>query len=95
MCGGFVGDVLDAVTGGLLGNDRDDKVIQAPAPPTITVEQEKLEPEKLNLSQENSAQSQLDAMAERNRRRGQSSTIHTGGTGVSTSSVGKKNLLGS
>ena len=94
MCGGFVGDILGTVTGGLLGNDRDDRV-QAPPPPTITVEQEKLEPEKLNLSQENSAQSQLDAMAERNRRRGQSSTLHTGGTGVSTSSVGKKNLLGS
>lgn len=94
MCGGFVGDILGAVTGGLLGNDHDD-VVQAPAPPTITVEQKKLEPEKLNLSQENSAQTQLDAMAERNRRRGQSSTLHTGGTGVSTSSVGKKNLLGS
>lgn len=95
MCGGFVGDVLGAVTGGLLGNDRDDRVIQAPAPPTITVEKEQLQPEKLNLSQENSAQSQLDSLAERNRRRGQQSTVLTSGMGVSTGTTSKKNLLGS
>lgn len=94
MCGGFVGDVLGAVTGGLLGNRDDDKVIQAPAPPTITVEQEQLQPEKLNLTQENTAQTQLNSVAERNRRRGQQSTVLTSGTGVSTGSVGKKNLLG-
>lgn len=95
MCGGFVGDILGAVTGGLLGNDRDDTIIQAPTPPTITVEKEQLQPEKLNLSQENSAQSQLDSLAERNRRRGQQSTVLTSGTGVSTGTTNKKNLLGS
>lgn len=94
MCGGFVGDILGAVTGGLLGN-KDDNTVYVPQAPQIQVQQEELQPEKLNLSQENTAQSQLDSLTERNRRRGQMSTIHTSGTGVSTSSVAKKNLLGS
>lgn len=79
MCGGFVGKLLG----------MDTKV------PQVTVEQQEVKtPENIDLSQENTAQTALDEVYKRNKRRGQSSTSITGGMGVSSGEVARKTLLG-
>lgn len=79
MCGGFVGKLLG----------MDTKV------PQVTVEQQEVKtPENIDLSQENSAQTALDQVYQKNKRRGQSSTNLTGGMGASSGSVARKTLLG-
>lgn len=93
MCGGFVGSLLGTLTGGLIG-DSGSSTVQMPEAPDIKVEEKTLNPEQITLTEENTAQSQLDSVQERNKRRGQSSTILTSGAGVGTGTTSKKNSLG-
>lgn len=86
MCGGFIGDVLGSLTGGLIGKKQE--------APSIVVEQQEIKtPEQLDLTGDNSAATALEAQYQERKKKGQQSTILTGMT-AGTGSVGKKTLLG-
>lgn len=89
MCGGFIGDILGTVTGGLIGNSHKQE-----SAPQIIMQEETLNPEKLDLTQDNTAQTTLDDVRERNRRRGLNSTVQTSGMGTGVGTTNRTNLLG-
>lgn len=84
MCGGFVGNLLGTLTGGLLGKKQE--------APSISIPEVKA-PEQLDLTGDNSAASALESQYQQRKKKGQQSTILTGMT-TGTGSAGKKTLLG-